>query len=192
VDDLGKPNEVPKVVSFTVDCEVAPSVAVEEMAERLSQEKKDRLDREVPWTIPIEVEERISRKDRIEKEIDVLRAELVKVLRDFSKIWDLCQQEIAELEPISDMSRVLHGWRKEDGLQALATRLQECWSYGTLRRYEHPLLAIEKLAALLEEPEPDTEAIEQELWTLWHGEGKPALSLAGLPKEKDYGVLFLS
>jgi tetratricopeptide (TPR) repeat protein len=70
------------------------------------------------------------------------------------------------------MSRVLQGWRKEDGLQALATRLQECWSYGTLRRYEHPLLAIEKLAALLEEPEPDTEAIEQELWILSHGEGK--------------------
>lgn len=175
VEDLGKLNEVPTVVSLTVDCGLAPSVAVGQMDKRLSREKRARLDREVPRGIG--KEERKLGKDKIEKEIDTLRTRLVEVLCKFPEIWGSCQQEIAELEPISDISRVFRDWRKEDGLQALVSRLRECRSYETLRRYDHPLLEIEKLAALLEEPKPDTEAIEQVVWTLLHGEGKPGASI---------------
>lgn len=88
---------------------------------------------------------------------------------------DSCQEEIAELEPISDISRVFRDWDKEEDLDTLVNRLRKCPSYETLRRYDHPLLEIENLATYLAHPEPNAEvmeAMEQSAWTLLEGEGK--------------------
>jgi hypothetical protein len=134
--------------------------------------------RELPWDLEITRAERELRRDEIRRnEIDPLRTRLVEVLRDIPQIWDTCQKEIAHVEPISDISRVLRDWRWEIGLQALVSGLGECRSYETLRRYDHPLLEIEKLAARLDEPKPDTEAIEQAVWTLLEAKGNPGFKI---------------
>jgi len=180
-EDLRKTDKIPMVVNLTAwGCGIPPDAAVRKMDERLSEEKKKWLDRELPWRSEDKQiihkrskEEYTLVKDSIDKEIDKLRARLVDVLREFPEIWDSCQEEIASIEPISDINRVFRGWSKEDGLQELVSRLRKSVSYETLCRYNHPLLEIEKLSTLLKEPRPDTEAIEQVLWTLLNGDGKP-------------------
>jgi tetratricopeptide (TPR) repeat protein/transcriptional regulator with XRE-family HTH domain len=174
-EDLRKPNEVPTVVRLTEqNYGPPPSKSVKRMSERLSKEKDVWFARELPWDLEITRAERELRRDEIRRnEIDPLRTRLVEVLRDIPQIWDTCQEEIAEFVPVSDISRVFRDWRKEYGLQALASDLGNCRSYKTLRRYNHPLLEIEKLAARIEEPRLDPEAIEQVVWSLLNGCGKP-------------------
>jgi tetratricopeptide (TPR) repeat protein len=177
-EDINSYDKTPEAVSFAIDSGISLRWAVKQMKKRLSREKREQLDLELPLNSRNEVdglttEKHRQLKDNIIKDVDTLRKRLVDMLCGLPIIWRTCQEEIAGIEPISDISIVFRDWRKQDGLGVLVTRLAGCSSYETLRRYNHPLIEIKTLADQIEEAEPDVDVIEQSIWVLLHADGKP-------------------
>lgn len=170
---LREPNGISRIVKLiTQYSALPPSKIVSHMRYRLSKEKKRLRKQWRQENGTQQIDEQI--ENNINKEINLLKTELAKALRSNPYIWNSCQKIIENLEvpgDIDDIYSILLKWNWEKGLHDLWKDIYGSQSYEILLRYEHPLLAIEKLVGCLEEPE--SECIEQLIWNLLHTEGKP-------------------
>lgn len=172
-EDLSDHDNVPEVVSFAISSDIPLGWAIIEMDERLHSEKEKRFGSTDDERASLSKEESNQNKDNIKKDLDTIRKRLVDILVSFPIIWNTCQEEIAEIEAISDIDRVIRDWRMRDGLPALVTKMKNCSSYKTLQRYNHPLLEIKRIAEQIGATEPDAGVIEQSGWVLLNSDGKP-------------------
>jgi tetratricopeptide (TPR) repeat protein len=139
----------------------------------LGMYKRSLLNSELPLAVTIPKEKRAAKKHEIVLFCDSLRANLIKSIEVFPFIWGKGQKEIAHLEPIHELGVIIQSAITENGLSDISARLMQCSAYRTLLRYEHPLMELPTLSRLVNQEELDSLAIDQTLWVLVNGMGRP-------------------
>ena len=167
-------SEIPSAVQMLA-CSNKLSVteSIEKMRGLLKKEKKRLLDRELPKDANISTETREEKRREIKEYCDSLKKNLVDSIEKFPYLWGRGQEAIAQLEPIYELWQLFSSWNRQSELSILSQKVRQCSAYRVLHRYAHPFLVLSTLSDLLEQDTLDAEAVDQTLWTLVHGKGKP-------------------
>lgn len=178
VEQLIDNNPIPSAVRIlAASTKLNVEECIRKIDHSLGMYKRSLLDRELPLAVTIPKEKRAAKKHEIVQFCDSLRANLVQSIEAFPLLWGRGQEEIAHLEPIHELGVIIQSAIAEGGLSVISTRLKQCSAYRALQRYDHPLMELPTLSRLLDQEELDSLAIEQTLWILVHGAGRPGANV---------------
>ncbi|PUB79804.1 MAG: hypothetical protein DBO99_03070 [gamma proteobacterium symbiont of Ctena orbiculata] len=174
LEELVDNSEVPSAVQIlAVSNELSVTESIKKMDDLFYNAKRERIDSVLPRGANISTEVREEKIHEIKEFYDALKRNLVHSIEKFPYLWGQGQQAIAHLEPIYELWQLFISWDGRSGLSGLSQKLRQCSAYKALHRYAHPFLALSTLSDLLEQDTLDAEAVDQTLWTLVHGKGKP-------------------
>ncbi len=174
LEELVDNSEVPSAVQIlAASNKLSVTESIKKMDDLFWKAKRERMDSALPRGANISTEARAEKKHEIKEFYDALKRNLVNSIENFPYLWGQGQQAIAHLEPIYELWQLFISWNGRSGLSVLSQKLRQCSAYKALHRYAHPFLALPTLSDLLEQDMLDAEAVEQTLWALVQGNGRP-------------------